>query len=143
MPRNPPDTYRGQLQHVAEPSTPKERRDADFARIRDWRALYFAEQLREWGAYHGTKVHSNIALAYADYINEQVRERGESFVCLYAHTDDAKFVLMKCAHVLKQDASPTTISLKKQVAKAIESEFPDYGQGFGETDETENEGGEN
>jgi hypothetical protein len=138
MPRNPPDSYRGQLEHMAEPSAPKERRDSDLAKIRDWMALYFAEQLREWGSYYGTDHYSNIALAYADYINEQVRDRGESFVCLYAHTDDAKFVLMKCAHSLKSSALPTDLGLEHRVGNAIQSEFPDYGEGFGEANGGEN-----
>lgn len=89
-------TYNENLRHVAEPASPNERREAVSTSITDFEALWLAEALRDYAHYgeHPQESHVGIAVAYAEYIDRQVRENGLRHISLYAHTDEAAETLM-------------------------------------------------
>ena len=83
--------YQSQLKNVAEPQAPSERDKAVSATIEDHEALWLADVLREHAHYgdHDHDDESEIAVAYAAYIDQKVRAEAESWVNLYAHTHEA------------------------------------------------------
>jgi len=86
--------YSNELEHVAQPANPSDRKDADSIIVMDYEALWLSKQLRDYASYRApTSERACIAEAYSDYINEKVREYGESATHLYAHTTVAKKVL--------------------------------------------------
>jgi len=86
--------YENQLRHVAEPQAPTERESATSVTIEDHEALWFTDVLREFVHYGDTDGgESEIAVAYASYIDQKVRDEGVSHVDLYVHTDTAVDVL--------------------------------------------------
>lgn len=89
-------TYNENLRHVAEPAAPAERREAVSASMPDFEALWLAEALRDYAHYgdHPSSDHPDIANAYAEYIDRQVRENEHKHVALYAHTEEAADTLM-------------------------------------------------
>lgn len=88
--------YNQNLRHVAEPAAPTERRRAVSASVSDYEALWLAESLRDYAHYgdHPDDSHDDIAMAYVEYIDRQVRENEKTHVTLYAHTDEAADTLM-------------------------------------------------
>lgn len=88
------DNYQRNLRHMAQPATPDERREAVSATLSDYEALYLASMLREWASYHAeSDTDASIAQGYVEHINQQVRDRRQADVTLYAHTKDAAEVL--------------------------------------------------
>jgi hypothetical protein len=89
-------TYEDNLRHVAEPAAPSGRKRAVSATVPDYEALWMAEALREYAHYgdHPTESHQDIAIAYVEYIDRQVRDNERRHVSVYAHTDVAADTLM-------------------------------------------------
>lgn len=85
--------YEEQLTHLAEPADPNDRDDADSIIVMDYEALWLTKQLRDKAAYVFDGPKSDVADAYADYIDEKVRAYDNTTFRLYAHTDTAKGVL--------------------------------------------------
>lgn len=86
--------YQKNLRHVARPSDPSDRRDAVSVRLNEYEALYLLGGLSEYAAYDApSEDHADVAMAYEDYINHQVRELHNGIVVLYAHTGLAREVL--------------------------------------------------
>lgn len=88
--------YQDNLRHVAEPQAPSERDKAVSTTVEDFEALWFTDALREFAHYgdHDHESQSGIAVAYASFIDQKVREQGKSYVTLYAHTEVAAETLM-------------------------------------------------
>lgn len=86
------DNYEANLDYMAEPSDPRDRRDANFIEFADWEALYIAEVLDEYGHYEarGT-VGEGIAKGYAEYLRDRVRSADgrTCHVKAYFHRSDA------------------------------------------------------
>jgi len=90
-------SYEESLEHIAEPSDPSGRADADSIMLPDYVALWFAEQCREW-AYHETDSEKQTcAVGVASYIDAKVREESKSHVRVYTHTELATEVLSSVA----------------------------------------------
>jgi len=81
--------YQDNLRHIAEPSSPSERDTAQSVQLFCYDALWFAEQLRDYAHYEASDPNRGIAVGLASYIDKVIRDRGESHVDLYLHTDDA------------------------------------------------------
>lgn len=89
------DHYSDNLRHMAEPATPDERDRAVSVSLEDYQALYLATMLREWAHYHAPgEKQASIARGYVEYINHQVRERGQKTIEIYAHTPLAAEVVI-------------------------------------------------
>jgi hypothetical protein len=87
--------YEDQLRHVAEPAAPSEREKANAATIEDHVALWLTDHLRDFSHYGDTEGdQGGIALAYASYIDQKVRDEGQSWVSLYVHTEQAAETLL-------------------------------------------------
>lgn len=88
--------YTDNLRHVAEPQAPSERKKAVSTMVEDHAALWFTEHLREFAHYgdHDDHQQAGIALAYAEFIDQKVRDEGRGHVRLYAHTELAAETLM-------------------------------------------------
>lgn len=88
------DVYRSQLRHVVRPESPSEREDANRVQLDDWLALWAAKTLRGYAGYEAdTGTESDVATAYAQYIEHAVRTEEKEQVFLYAHTEPAMDVL--------------------------------------------------
>jgi len=89
-------TYDDNLRHVAEPAAPSGRDTAVSTTVPDYEALWLSEQLKEYAHYgdHPNEAHQDIAIAYVEYIDRQVRQNERRHVSLYAHTDEAADTLM-------------------------------------------------
>lgn len=83
------DQYRDNLSHVVRPEDPVEREDADRIRLNDYEALYLYEAFVEYAAYGGDETKVDIASAYAEYIDNAVRDERKNVVYLYTHTTEA------------------------------------------------------
>jgi hypothetical protein len=83
--------YEDNLRHLARPQKPSERREANAATIEDFQALWLADVFREYAHYadHNYEGQGEIAVAYASFIDQEVRDHGKSHVDLYAHTEMA------------------------------------------------------
>lgn len=68
------NNYEQNLDVMAEPSDPRDRRDANFIEFADWEALYMAEILDEYGHYEAESDRRKaIAKGYAEYLRDRVR----------------------------------------------------------------------
>lgn len=107
--------YEDQLRHVAEPQSPSERTKAVSTTIEDHEALWFTEALREFAHYGDTEGdQGGIAVGYASFIDQKVRDEGKSYVTLYAHTEEAASTLLDALYDYipepkKRDDTPMTI----------------------------------
>lgn len=108
--------YENNLRHVAEPASPDERERAVSTTIRDYEALFLTEVLREFAHYgdHDDERQGGIAVAYAAYIDKQVRANARSYIDLYAHTDVAAETLLDalyehCPPLDERDDYPMTL----------------------------------
>lgn len=89
------ETYRNVLRHVVRPEERHDRQDSDSVGLSNWEALAFVEAFREYAAYNAPdEEHETIALAYIEYIHMCVHDERASQVKLYAHTDEAKRVIL-------------------------------------------------
>lgn len=107
--------YEDNLRHLAEPAAPNERRMAVSTTMPDFEALWLSEALREYAHYgdHPDESHQDIAIAYVEYIERQVRENERKHVSLYAHTDEAADTLMGAMfHETTEDDLVSRISPK-------------------------------
>lgn len=119
--------YQDNLRHVAEPQAPSERDKAVSTTIEDYEALWFTEALREFAHYgeHDPESQSGIAVAYASFIDQKVREEGRSHVTLYAHTKAAASTLMDALYyyIPDEDRSGTPMvvvrSIEESTAEAL------------------------
>lgn len=85
------------MRHVVRPEHPSDRVGTPHIRLHDYEALYLYEALIEYAAYMSdTAEKEEIALAYAEYINMCVRDEGKNMLSVYAHTEEAKEVLIRC-----------------------------------------------
>lgn len=89
------DSYQDAVErHVIRPADPSDRQTASRVRVTDFEALYMRRLLAEYASYSApSDTRQTIARAYCEQIDDRVRDSGESFVYLYAHTDDARQVL--------------------------------------------------
>lgn len=88
------DHYSDNLRHMAEPATPSDREEAVSISLDDYKALWLASMLREWAGYHAEDENmANIARGYVEYINQQVRDNGQTTVTIYTHTKKAAKVV--------------------------------------------------
>jgi hypothetical protein len=88
--------YQDNLQHVAEPASPSERREARSTTIEDYEGLWFTQVLRGYAHYGAeSDERGDVALAYAEYIDGKVRDAGNGRVTLYSHTPVATAVLQE------------------------------------------------
>lgn len=89
--------YQDNLRYVAEPQTPSDRDKVVSTTVEDFEALWFSDGLREFAHYgdHDDEDQSGIAMAYASYIDNKVREQGQSHVTLYVHERLAAETLME------------------------------------------------
>jgi hypothetical protein len=89
------ETYRNNLEHVVQPSDPRERLSHYATRIElaDWEALWLREQLIDHAHYHTDDQGKGICIAWVEYIDNKVRAKENTIVWLYAHTDKARTVL--------------------------------------------------
>jgi len=90
-------SYEESLEHIAEPSDPSDRAEADNIMLPDYVALWFAEQCREWAYHENDTEKKTCAVGIASYIDAKVREEGNSHVRVYAHTGLATEVLSSVA----------------------------------------------
>lgn len=87
-------SYREVLDHIVRPADPSDRDDANSVEIRDYMALFLRDACREYAAYGAsTDVESRIADGYAGYIEHCVYDFEDKWVTLYAHTDEAIYVV--------------------------------------------------
>ena len=87
--------YEDHLEHVAEPASPSGRREAISTTVPDYEALWLSVQLREYAHYGDHDTHQNIAMAYAEYIDQKVRDEDCDYVTLYVHTCSAVDTLVE------------------------------------------------
>jgi hypothetical protein len=89
--------YRNQLRHIVRPEDPAERGTNSVA-VNDYAALFLYRKLVEYASYEAeTAEEEEIALGYAEYINDVIRNEGKNVVRLYAHTSAARDVLCAAA----------------------------------------------
>lgn len=82
--------YEENLRHIAEPAASSEREKAVSTTVEDHIALWFTDVLREWAHYESEDEEARgIAVGLASFIDKKVRDQGESYVTLYAHTEKA------------------------------------------------------
>lgn len=91
------DNYTSNLDVMAEPASPAERRDANFIEFSDYIALYLAEVLDEYGHYEADDDRTeSIAKGYAEYLRDSVRS-ADGRMChvkAYFHDSDGVQVLL-------------------------------------------------
>lgn len=87
--------YDDQLRHVARPDTTPGREEATSVTLTDYEGLYVAREIREYVAYEESdETKRQIGWAYAEYIDMVVRGEEKRSVTLYAHTEQAKELLI-------------------------------------------------
>lgn len=112
--------YRDNLAHLVRPEAPKEREEADSIRLQDYEALYLHNGLVEYAAYGSEDAEEEeIALAYAEYINMAVRDEEKRIVNLYAHTEEARTVLVEGARAITKQIEGLQHGLVEQ-AEALQ-----------------------
>lgn len=118
--------YQDHLEHVVEPASPTERDDAVSATIEDYEALWLSDILREHAHYadHDYEDEGGIAVAYASYIDQKIRDEGESRVRLYAHTQAAIETLLNT--ILRHRGNDhENRNYPVSLFNSVESEFAD------------------
>jgi hypothetical protein len=86
--------YRDSLRHIVRPDEPHERVESRHLTIEDYEALFLYDGCVEYASYGAdTGEKESIALGYAEYINDVVRNEGRGRVSLFVHTDTALDVL--------------------------------------------------
>lgn len=114
--------YENNFEHCVRPSSPRERRDADRVLLQDYEALYLLPGLRELGWYaDDTKVEADIARAYVEYIQTQVREMEHGNIYLYAHTPEAKDVLIDAVFAVPSGLRELQPAIAERVYQAFAS----------------------
>lgn len=98
--------YRSALEHVVRPEEPADRNDTKHLRLDDYEALYLYDAFVAYAAYDAdSKTEEEIALAYAEYVENVVRNEAKGIVRLYAHTDEARAIL---SHVVAHKRKPVS-----------------------------------
>lgn len=110
--------YEDNLHHVAEPASPSERRGACSTTIEDWEGLWFTDVLRGYAHYGETATDErvDIALAYAEFIDNKVRKAKNDRVTLYVHTDTARATLSEAIAYAPNDGCESALILNLQQA---------------------------
>lgn len=86
--------YRERLRHVVRPEDPSERQPENRVMLEDYEALYLAQMLPSYAAYNAdSKQEEDLCLAYAEYINNVIRNEEKGHVYVYAHTEEARGLL--------------------------------------------------
>jgi hypothetical protein len=118
--------YENQLRHVAEPQAPSERQKAPSASLRDYEGLWVADVLREHAHYgdHDHDDESEIAVAYASFIDQKIRDEGKKHVDLYAHTNAAVETLLN-AIISYRAENGTSADFPTVLYDGIERQFAD------------------
>lgn len=87
--------YEHNLRHIVRPDKPTERETSPRVGMADYAALYLARALEEFAAYEAdTDVRRSIAWGLAEYIERCIYEERKQYVTVYAHTSDAREVLV-------------------------------------------------
>lgn len=78
------------LQHMRQPDTPTARETAPSIHLDDFEALYLRRALLEHARYD----RSELAEAYAQYLDTQIRDNKKEHCDVYAHTQEAVDTLL-------------------------------------------------
>lgn len=95
-------TYYDNLQHLAEPDTPGERREANSTTLADYQALWLARACEDYAHYEAPTPHGDIALAASEYLEMKVRDENRARFHVYTHTNEASTVLLDAAHHFRE-----------------------------------------
>jgi len=116
------ENYRSVLEHVVRPEDPTERVEAESVRLEDYEALYLYDSVVQWASYEAESAEEEqIALGYAEYINDVVRNEKKNFVDIYPHTDVAEYVLRDALRNDGRDGHMTT-KIRDSINESVSAE---------------------
>jgi hypothetical protein len=97
--------FAAQQEHVYVPLDPSDRKHAASFTLDDYEALWFARQLREYSYYDAADSdRSEIAVAYASHMSAEVKDNGQPYSTLFAHSDTALDVLFSALEYARDEA---------------------------------------
>lgn len=112
------------LKHMRQPDTPTERETSPSMTVDDFEALFLRRALLEHARYD----RSELAEAYAQYLDTQIRENKKEHCDVYAHTDEAIVTLLTALSraTLSQKQLVEHLRFKvKEMEQEMEDEFVD------------------